>query len=682
MADSGAETGVVPTKPIGSFLPPRREALRTEIRTVEPVPSGLDGLYHDSVGAWKSRGSRSNLLWKKALELEVACRECERWHEREFKQALRSHRERIKRLGDRWAEGVEAAMPCLVEAARRTLRLSAYPTQIMGALAISQGSLVEMATGEGKTLTIALAAAAAGWSGKPCHVITANDYLAQRDASEYARFYELCGLKVASVRADMKPEERRETYQAEVVYCTGKELVADYLRDQIALGPYADAYRRAMVYLLGRNYNAQGSVLRGLHTAIVDEVDNQLIDEAATPLIISRQTENEAMKTACIAADRCAAGLLPGEHYAVDERHKDITINDAGREVISQWCEDKSGLLSARDWVTDLVQQSLQARHFFLRDKQYVMMEGKVVIVDEFTGRLMPGRSWRLGLHQAVEAKEEADVSAPSETLARLSFQNFYRYFNHLAGISGTARESWREFWRIYGIALIQVSHYKLNIREDYPLRLFYREDDKWRAVVDEIEMQHRLGRPILVGTRSVSASERLGQMLNARGMVYTILNAVRHEQEADIVRRAGDLQTITIATNMAGRGTDIRLGQGVANRGGLHVILTEGHESARIDRQLKGRAARQGSPGSSVMFVAYSDELIQRFLGPIRKRLLSVWLSKRLPGGTMLLRYGFKVAQRKAEKKGQRQRFLLLKQDQEISKNLIGAKAKANIAS
>jgi len=681
MSDARREAGAQPQHPIHGFNPPRREALRTEVRKVESVPAGLDGLWHDCIGAKRSRRSHSRQLWKKALELEVLCRQSEDWHEHEFKSALREHRSRIKRLGNRWGEGVEAAMPCLVEAARRTLRLSAYPTQIMGALAISEGALVEMATGEGKTLTIALAAAAAGWSGKPCHVITANDYLARRDAEDFKRFYKLCGLKVASVSAEMHPPERQETYRADVVYCTGKEVVADYLRDQIALGPYADAHRRAMIYLLGRNYSGQGAVLRGLHTAIVDEVDNQLIDEAATPLIISRPSENEAMKTACIAADRCAAGLLPGDHYAVNEREKEITINEAGRELIGAWCEGKAGLLKAEDWVTDLVQQSLQARHFFLRDKQYVMIDGKVVIVDEYTGRLMPGRNWRLGLHQAVEAKEEAEVSEPSETLARLSFQNFYRYFVHLGGISGTARESWREFWRIYGISLVEVPHFKLNIRKDHPVQVFYREEAKWTAVVDEIEKEHRLGRPVLVGTRSVDSSERLGRLLHGRGMVYTILNAVRHEQEAEIVLRAGDLQTITISTNMAGRGTDIRLGQGVAQRGGLHVILTEGHESARIDRQLKGRAARQGSPGSSVIFVTYSDELIQRFLDPIRKSVLRFWLSRRLPGGLRLLKWGFKIAQRKAEKKGRRQRFLLLKQDQEISKNLIGAKAKSTVS-
>ena len=679
MSDAGPETEAQSILPARHFIPPRREALRTEIRSVEPVPEGLDGLWHDCIGLMESRRSHSKRLWEKALELEAQCRESENWNEHEFNEALRTHRSRIRRLGNRWAEGVEAAMPCLVEAARRTLRLRAYPTQIMGALGIGQGSLVEMATGEGKTLTIALAAAAAGWSGKPCHVITANDYLAQRDASEFERFYKQCGLKVASIQADTEPPTRRENYQADVVYCTGKELVADYLRDQIAMGPYADANRRAMLFLLGRNFSSQGSVLRGLHTAIVDEVDNQLIDEAATPLIISRQSENEAMREACLGADRCAAGLLPGEHYTVDERDKDITIDEAGREYIAHWCEDKSGLLAAQDWVQDLVQQSLQARHFFLRDKQYVMMDGKVVIVDEYTGRLMPGRSWRLGLHQAVEAKEAADISEPSETLARLSFQNFYRYFDHLAGISGTARESWREFWRIYGISLIEVPHYRRNIREDLPIRLFTEEDAKWVAVVDEIDEQYRLGRPILVGTRSIDSSERLGRMLHGRGMVHTILNAVRHEQEAEIVRRAGELQTITIATNMAGRGTDIRLGQGVAKRGGLHVILTEGHESARIDRQLKGRAARQGSPGSSVIFVAASDELIERYLGSIRKHVLDFWLRKKLPGGLKALHWGFRIAQRKAGKKGRRQRFLLLKQDQEISKNLIGAKTKAS---
>lgn len=660
------------------FAAPRKEARRTEIRAVEPVLSGLDGWVHDLVGRWKSKSVQSDELWETAGTVELKFHELSELSERQLRSELRAMREQVRRQGVRWSEQVGMALPIVAEAARRSLGLTAYRTQLMGALGIGSGSLVEMATGEGKTLTIALAAAIAGFTGKPCHVITANDYLATRDAEDLSRFYDYCGIKVAAISAELEGPQRREAYLADVVYCTGKELVADHLRDLIALGPLAESKRRAMTYLLRRRRWSDQLVLRGLSIAIVDEADNQLIDEAVTPLIISRKQDNESMRETCQTIEKCASSLLPGEHYDVLDRFKEIRMLPLGRELIEAWCGGQRGLLSAPDWVVDLVLQSLQARHFFLRDKQYVMVDGKVVIVDEFTGRPMPGRNWRLGLHQAVEAKEGAEVSAPSETLARLSFQNFYRYFDHLSGITGTARESWREFWRIYDLPFIKVPHHRPNVRRDEISAYFVYEADKWEAVVQEILYFNRLERPVLVGTRSVDASEHLGRLLAQNSVGCKILNAVRHEQEADIILRAGDDAAVTIATNMAGRGSDIRISNAVEKRGGLHVILTEGHESGRVDRQLRGRAGRQGGQGSTRLFASFEDEIYQRHLNKVMRFLTQKWLDWALPGREKVLEFAFFLGQKRAEKRSQRQRFLLMKQDQEIAKSVIGGGAKS----
>lgn len=654
------------------FVPPRVEARQTEVSGAREVPRGLDGLVHDLAGRWRSRSSQSRRLWELAGAVEAELDGLRKYSERNLRSLMRQRREAVRRSGAKWPAELPACLPLVVEAARRTIGLRAYRTQIMGALAIGEGYLAEMATGEGKTLTIALAAAVAGWTGRPCHVITANDYLAERDSNQFMLFFGLCGLSTTAVTAQAEGVERRERYLADVVYCTGKELVADLLRDQIVLGPLADSTRRAAVRLSGRAQRSR-TVLRGLHTAIVDEADNQLIDEAVTPLIISRKEENEVLRDACCEADKCAASLLPGEHYELNERHKEVRLLDEGREKVRAWCEGKEGFLSATDWMADLVVQSLQARHYFLRDKQYVMVDGKVVIVDEFTGRLMPGRSWRLGLHQAVEAKEDAELSAPSETLARLSFQKFYRLFPHVAGITGTAKEAAGEFWRIYDLALVMVPRHRPNVRIDLPSRFFFREEEKWEAIVDEIAAIHARGRPILVGTRSVSSSEHLARLLSRRGLVYSLLNAVRNDQEAAIIAQAGEKGAITIATNMAGRGSDITIKNSVRELGGLHVILTEAHESGRIDRQLRGRAGRQGDPGSSRLFLSYEDELLQRFLGPVSAGLVRGWCGAGLPGGEWILRAAGRWAQIRAERKARRQRFLVMRQDADMAKSIIG---------
>lgn len=655
------------------FTPPRVEARRTEIPHLEEVPQGFDGLVHDAIGRWKSRRGQSRRLWELSESIEARVDDLRKVSERQLRSLMHKQRLAVRRSGARWSEELPASLPLVVEAARRTVGLRAYRTQIMGALSIGEGFLAEMGTGEGKTLTIALAAAVGAWTGRPCHVITANDYLAVRDSEQFGLFFNLCGLQTASVTGEIEGEERGQRYLADVVYCTGKELVADFLRDQIILGPLADSTRRAALRLSGRLVRPIPTVLRGLHIAIVDEADNQLIDEAVTPLIISRKEENEVLREACSEAEKCAATLLPGEDYELNERHKDIRLLEAGRQRIREWCRGKNGFLSAVDWMSDLVSQSLQARHFFLRDKQYVMVEGKVVIVDEFTGRLMPGRSWRLGLHQAVEAKEEAELSSPSETLARLSFQKFYRFFPHLAGITGTGRESAREFWRLYQLPLVEVPRHRPDVRRDWPSRFFHRESDKWEAVIDEIAAIHGEGRPILIGTRSVSASEHLASLLSKREMVYSLLNAVRNNQEAAIIAEAGEKGAITIATNMAGRGTDVMIKNSVRELGGLHVMLTEAHESGRIDRQLRGRAGRQGDPGTTRLFVSFEDELIQRFLDPVSTWLVERWIRAGLPGQNWILRGAAAWAQWRAERKSRRQRFMVMRQDAEMAKSIIG---------
>ena len=660
----------------GSTLTPRQEARKTEVRKVEDVPTGLDGLWDTFLGWRASRPRRSADLWTRAGEIEGQREAVAELTDRELQEALQGIRQKVRRAGAGWKDLLAEALPPVAEAARRALGLNPYRTQLMGALGLAQGSLVEMATGEGKTLTIALAAAVAGWTGKPVHVITANDYLASRDAEELGKFYHLVGLEAAAVQAEVKGPERRRVYQADVVYCTGKELVADYLRDQIALGDLADSSRRAIARLAGARKVGRMTVLRGLCTAIVDEVDNQLIDEAVTPLIISREQANESLRDACLAADQAASGLLPGEHYEVDETHREIRLKAAGRDVVAAFCAQQTGFLSAVDWVADMVRSSLQARHFFLKDRQYVMVDGKVVIVDEFTGRLMPGRSWRLGLHQAVEAKEEVDLSSPNETLARLSFQKFYRFFHHLAGITGTAREARREFWRVYRLPFVEVPRHRPNQRQDWPTRFYPSREAKLADLCEEISTLHRANRPVLIGTRSVAASEDLAEALSARGLEATLLNAVRHQEEAGIIRLAGNAGRITIATNMAGRGTDIRLNKEARAAGGLHVILSEGHEAGRIDRQLMGRAGRQGDPGSTRIYSAREDDLWQRQARWGEKTLVRMLFKMVGGGNSRILRWFFRRLQRRAEKKAQRQRYLLIKQDSELTKNVMGNNA------
>lgn len=645
---------------------------RTEVVRPAKIPTGLDAWVHRLHGRWRSRSSFHDHCWRLAGRIEAQMQTLAALDDPSLQAELAGARQSVRRAGPRHLNAAEEALALVAEVARRTVGLRPYRVQIMGALGLFRGRLVEMATGEGKTLTIALAAAVCGWAGRPLQVLTSNDYLAERDAAALAAFYEACGLTVSAVTAQTENAPRRDAYAADIVYTTSKELLADFLRDRLLLGALADASRRMVQRLLRGAAVDERVVLRGLHTVIVDEADNQMIDEAVTPLIISRPQEDPALLRVFGTAHGIAAELVAGTHYLVEERFREVTLSETGLNHVSTACATLSGQgFDQPAWMAVLVTQALQAIHFFIRDRDYVVVDGKVVIVDESTGRQMPGRSWRFGLHQAIEQKEGVEMTAPAEALTRLSFQRFFRLFRRLSGITGTAREAAGEFWMVYGLPLLSVPPHRKSQRLEYPVRCFTKAADKWEAIVREILEVHAQGRPVLVGTRSVGVSEFLGSLLLEKGVPFELLNAVRHREEAAIISRAGRSDSVTVATNMAGRGTDIALSAGVAKAGGLHVILTEFHESRRIDRQLRGRAGRQGDPGSARTFGSLEDDLLTHFGSGWMARLLRL-LAERIPFPRSLIHLVLSRAQRFAEKRAHRQRILVLAQDKQLSESLI----------
>ncbi|MCD6526253.1 MAG: prepilin peptidase [Desulfuromonas sp.] len=582
---------------------------------------------------------------------------------------LRDRLDEFKVLFRRQKNGREEVLPeafaIMTEAAYRTLGMRPYPVQILGAMAMYHGYLAEMSTGEGKTLTACLPAILAGWSGRPCHIITVNDYLAGRDANEMKPLYTYCGVKTGVVTSAMDPAERSKNYRQDVVYTTSKEILADFLRDRLKIGICHQPSRRLLRQMRHPgNARSDALVMRGLDTVIVDEADSVLIDEAVTPLIISQSQENKGLLLACSRADRIAQSFVRDEDYQAVMKYREVNLTEAGRDKIEALSATLPGIWRGTSRREELVVQALTAREFYQRDKQYVIQEDKVVIVDEFTGRLMPNRTWRQGMHQAVEACEQLEMSDPSETLARLSFQRFFRFFRKLSGMTGTGCEAAGEFWQIYRLPVLTIPNHRPCQRVLSPDRIFVDEEQKWRAIVEDIDHCHASGRPVLVGTRSVKMSEKLAEMLTEKGLSVNLLNAVRHQEEARIVAAAGAPGALTISTNMAGRGTDIKLGQGVAELGGLHVIATEKNESGRIDRQLFGRCARQGDPGSALAYACVSDELFQRFATvPVRK-VVTAAISKGSPGAQKLAEKSIARAQRSAERLASRQRSGILKMD------------------
>jgi preprotein translocase subunit SecA len=543
------------------------------------------------------------------------------------------------------------AFAAVREAMRRALGKRHYDVQLLGGMVLHQGAIAEMKTGEGKTFVAPLAAYLNGLTGRGVHVITVNDYLAKRDAQWIGQVFWRLGMSVGSIQHDaaylvdpdfhqtderlrnLRPVTRREAYAAEVTYGTNNEFGFDYLRDNLVI-----------------DLNAR--VQRDHFFAIVDEVDNILIDEARTPLIISGAAEESADKYVQFA--RLVPRLKAGDDYIVDEKFKQVAITEAGTDKMERWLGVDN--LFADDFsMARHLEQALKAEALYHRDREYVIKDGEVIIVDEFTGRLMPGRRWSEGLHQAVEAKEGVKVQSESRTLATITFQNYFRMYDKLAGMTGTAETEAEEFSKIYELEVVAIPTNRPMVRDDFADLVFASQKGKWGAVVDEIVEEHEKGRPVLVGTISVEVSEMLGEMLKRRGIKHSVLNAKFHEKEAEIISQAGHSGAVTIATNMAGRGTDILLGGNpemlaaellhkrgtnvleatpeqyaaalaeadrvcaedrdrVLAAGGLHIVGTERHEARRIDNQLRGRAGRQGDPGSSRFYLSLEDDLMRRF--------------------------------------------------------------------
>ena len=591
-----------------------RDYLLTRTRDPDRLHQGLDRVAHDLL----DRVCRKREITRKwHAEAEAIYEQSQRFQtlsSGELSGRLSALQTAFRRRARGYEQNFHESLALLSEAAARSLGMRPYSVQILGALIIHRGGLAEMATGEGKSLTATLPAIIAAWGGKPCHIITANDYLAARDAEELAPLYHACGVTVGWVGSHMPTTERQKNYSCGVVYVTSKELLADFLRDRLLLGNCHQATRRHIRKKLQAWGPAErGLVMRGIDTAIVDEADSVLIDEAVTPLIISQPHANRPLTEASRTAYGIAEKLTLAADYTVDHRYRDVRLTAAGEARLETLCSALPELWHSSSRRAELVTMALVARELYRRDRQYVIEDGKVVIVDEFTGRMMPQRSWRQGLHQMIEAKEGLPLSDPSETLVRLSFQRFFRFFRALGGMTGTAREAAGEFWHIYGLPVHTVPTNRPCLRNTLPPRFFVSQEEKWQAICEEIAACHRRGQPVLAGTRSVAASEKLAEMLSGLRVPLQLLNAVKHREESEIIAAAGQAGRVTIATNMAGRGADIKLGKGVAELGGLHVILTEPHESKRIDRQLFGRCGRQGDPGTARSFGSMDDELLQR---------------------------------------------------------------------
>ena len=494
------------------------------------------------------------------------------------------------------------AFAVIREASRRVLGMRQFDVQLIGGIILHRGNIAEMGTGEGKTLVATAPVYLNALEGKGAHVITVNDYLAKRDSEWMGQVYKFLGLSVGLIVHDLDFEQRKIAYNSDITYGTNNEFGFDYLRDN-------------MVSSLDQ------MVQRPLHYCLIDEVDSILIDEARTPLIISgpgqKSTDNYYVMSKLVPQ------LKLGEDYTIDEKQKTVAPTEAGVSKMEKMLKVDNLYDTDNLELNHLFVQALRAQAMMERDRDYIVKDGEVVIVDEFTGRLMYGRRYSDGLHQAIEAKEGLQVQRESQTLATITFQNYFRMYDKLAGMTGTAKTEEQEFIKIYGLEVFQVPTNRPVQRKDLPDVIFKTKRGKYRAVVREIERRHATGQPMLIGTTSIEQSEQLSHMLKEAGIVHNVLNAKYHELEAQIVAQAGQKGQVTIATNMAGRGTDIVLGEGVSELGGLAIIGTERHESRRIDNQLRGRAGRQGDPGSSQFFLSLEDDLLRIFGGDNIKKFM-----------------------------------------------------------
>ncbi len=590
--------------------------------------------------------------------------------EGELRRRSRSLRYRA-RSGEPLDTLLPEAFAMMREAARRCLGQRHYDVQLLGGIAIHNGSIAEMQTGEGKTLTATLPIYLAALVGRGAHLATANDYLAVRDLELMRPAYELLGMTAGVVDATTPRSQRRKAYACDITYGTAKEFGFDFLRDRLFRPPGDAGPRNLLGTWLGTLHaSADMTVQRELHFALVDEADSILIDEARTPLIVS-STPGEAERVAARCyqwAAECCAAFQEKTHYDYDSKTKAVTLNADGRRLVRTIAKPSELLETPLLDLYEHLECALKVNRDFIRDRQYVIRDDEIVIVDEFTGRLAEGRKWREGIHQAVEAKEGVTISVKTGEAARITIQDYFRRYKRLGGMTGTATNSEAELKKIYDVQVEVIPTNRPPRRERLPARVFVTADQKWTAIVDEIRELHAIGRPVLIGTRSIDKSELLSRRLSEAGIAHQLLNARQTADEAEIVAQAGQLGRVTVATNMAGRGTDIRLPEESLALGGLHVICSELHESPRIDRQLIGRCGRQGDPGSYRQFMALDDEILRVGWGPRRAAQLLARGAKENGELASYVRY-FRQAQNRVAREHFRQRRLLLYHERERKK-------------
>lgn len=642
----------------------RDERAAEQSHSIERLLHGLAGWLPPARASKRDINSFAERVSRGAVDLrglpdhEVAC---------QFHQHMQAMKSATDALRD--VARLASAFACIGEASRRRLGLWPHPVQFAGARVLLGARLAEMQTGEGKTLVAAMAATAMAGSGAAVHVISTNDYLARRDCEEMAQLFAFFGLSSAAIQNDMEPDERRRLYRCNVCYVSGKELVFDYLKDRLA-GHGRLPMPVAQVRRLWEEDGTRQDVplIPALHFAIVDEADSVLIDEARTPMILSREApglHEPALLQWAIAAGRA---LQKGRHFRVIGA-RDIELLPAALPSCPPLPEGVRAVWQSPTWRSMLLRQALTALHLFVRDQHYILSEeGKIQIVDESTGRVMPDRSWEQGLHQLIETKEGVEISSARETMARMTFQRFFRRYFVLSGLTGTAAEASRELWSVYRLRVCCLPPNRPSRRVRLADRCVEAASDKWRLVADDVCAAAVRGQPVLVGTRSVEASEQLSLELAERGIAHVVLNARQDAQEALIVQQAGVAGRITVATNMAGRGTDIRLSDEARAAGGLHVVLTEFHESPRVDRQLWGRSARQGETGSACAIVCTEDALFASLPNWCRQAL--GLRSGLLQQGLLRAAVGWQQAW--AERRAYKGRMQTLRQDRELNR-LIG---------
>ncbi len=566
---------------------------------------------------------------KLALEIEKLEPEMQKLKDEDFKEKTIEFKAMLEE-GKALEDLVVPAFALAREAAYRAIGEKPFHVQILGGLAIHYGNIAEMKTGEGKTLTTILPAYLNSLENKGVHVVTTNEYLSSRNAEWMKPIYDLLGVTVGVNLRQLNAKEKQEAYNADITYSTNNEIGFDYLRDNMVV-------------------RKENRVQRGLNFCIIDEVDSILIDEARTPLIISGGRFNS--NNQYVEADRVAKKLKEEEDYTIDLKTKSVSLTAEGSKKVEKILNIKNLYDLDNTGLVHYINQALKANYGFKKDIDYVVEGDAVIIVDQFTGRLMHGRQYSEGLHQAIEAKEGVTINTETKTMATITFQNLFRMYNKLSGMTGTAKTEEEEFRNIYNMYVIRIPTNKPVIREDLPDLVYSNENGKYKAIINVVKEIHSKHQPILIGTISVEANEKLSKLLTKNGLKHEVLNAKNHEREAEIIAHAGEKDAITLATNMAGRGTDIKLGEGVREIGGLYVIGTERHESRRIDNQLRGRSGRQGDPGTSQFFVSFDDDLMRRFgTEKIKNMLISMGIDDSQAIRSKALTRSIETAQKKVE--------------------------------